>query len=85
MPEKPQRNPIVTMAPKRVLDGSALSGHDGDDGGDDELEYTQDNERLQEEEPIDVFNPVGVFLGVCGEAFVLLSGGLERCTHISES
>lgn len=58
VPEKPQRDPIVTMATKRVLDGSALSAHrDGDD--EDELEYTQDgNQRLQDEEPIDVFNPV---------------------------
>lgn len=42
------------MATKRVLDGSALSGRDDDD----DAEYTQDNQRLQEEEPIDVFNPV---------------------------
>eukprot|EP00752_Nemacystus_decipiens_P008268 g7393.t1 len=56
VPEKPQRNPIVTMAPKRVLDGSALSGHDRGNNN-DELEHPHENGRLQEEEPIDVFNP----------------------------
>eukprot|EP00903_Cladosiphon_okamuranus_P019216 g17670.t1 len=51
---KPQRNPIVSMATKRVLEGSALSGRGAEDDG---LERAQDNHILHEEEPIDVFNP----------------------------
>lgn len=60
VPEKPQRDPIVTMAPKRVLDGYGPSGRDDDDDlHHHEMNYAQDTSRLQDEEPIDVFNPVG--------------------------
>lgn len=65
VPEKPQRDPILSMATKRVLDGPALSGRDDGNSDDhdhrnDQTDYTQDNTaaRLRDEEPIDVFNPV---------------------------
>ena len=61
IPEKPQRTKMVIMGTKRVLDDSALSGHDYNDNDYDNESGTgrsKENSMCQEGEPIDVFNPV---------------------------
>ncbi len=50
---------MVTMGTKRVLDGSALSGRSGYDCDNDSADRKHEkNSMRQEDEPIDVFNPV---------------------------
>lgn len=51
---------MVTMGTKRVLDDSVLSGNSGYGCDNDSADRSQENKNSirQEDEPIDVFNPV---------------------------